>query len=57
MCCLHLVSAAATAMVSMVMGKVIATRSVSSQEGWTLWTDNIPLPICLCVCVSWNSRN
>lgn len=57
MCCLHLVSTAATAMVSMVMGKVIATRSVSSQEGWTLWTDNIPLPICLCVCVSWNSRN
>lgn len=36
--------------VRVVMGRVIATHSISSQEGWTLWTDNIPLSICVCVC-------
>lgn len=36
-------------MVSVVMGRAIASLSASSQEGWTILADNISP--CKCVCV------
>lgn len=35
--------------VSVLMKELIATRGTSSQEGWTLWTDDIYVFMRICV--------